>query len=174
MLREYERFLDEYDKHLNDLRISQQKYIKCQKGCSQCCQKGDYPFSRLEMEYLIKGFLTLEISIQEQIKININAAKNKKEYTCPFLINNECSVYKYRGLVCRTHGLAYKNDGKIKLPYCANNGLNYSEIYDKSTGEIIIDNPIQENLKIDAIFENEIAQKYQLEKGEIRRLIDWF
>lgn len=174
MLHRYRNFLSEFDKHLEDYFKS--PYIKCKKGCADCCKIGDYPFSRLESEYLMSGFQSLPKEIKDKIRKNISNIKqsNAKMYKCPFLIDNLCAMYDRRGIVCRTHGLAYLYDGKIKLPECANNGLNYSEVFDKNTGEITISNPITENLRIDAVLKSPLAEQYKLEAGEIRRLIDWF
>lgn len=174
MLKRYQEFLKEFDGFLDSAFENQKQYIKCQKGCSACCELGDYPFSRLEMEYLMAGFQTLPKDIRNKVKDNISNAKNLKEYKCPFLIENLCCLYERRGIVCRTHGLAYLHEGKMKLPKCAENGLNYSEVFDKTTGEIVIDNPIKENLRIDAVLKSPLARNYQLEPGEIRRLVDWF
>ncbi len=174
MLERYKNFLEEFDKHLT--KYFETPYIKCCKGCADCCTVGDYPFSRLEAEYLMAGFPTLPKTIRDEVRENIFDIKqtNHEMYKCPFLIDNECCLYERRGIVCRTHGLAYLFDGKIRLPECANNGLNYSEVFDKNTGEVTISNPITENLRIDEIFKTLLAQKYKLESGEIRRLIDWF
>lgn len=174
MLKRYEKFLEDFDRELAQLMQSQQLYLKCKKGCAECCQNGNYPFSRLEMEYLMSGFLTLPENIKQQIRSNISEIKDKNKYTCPFLINNLCSLYDYRGIVCRTHGLAYLYNGIIKLPECANNGKNYSDIFDKETKEIIVKNPIKTSLRTDDILKSPLAEKYQLEAGEIRKLIDWF
>ena len=174
MLKRYEKFLKEFDKKLSQLTENQKPYLKCKKGCADCCQNGDYPFSRLEMEYLMSGFLTLPENIKQQIRSNVSNIQNKNNYVCPFLINNLCSLYNYRGIVCRTHGLAYLYNDTIKLPECANNGKNYSDIFDKKTKEIIIKNPIKESLRTDDILKSPLAEKYQLEAGEIRKLIDWF
>ena len=176
MLIRYEQFLTEFDKLLEKLFQEQKQHIKCRPKCSACCEIGDYPFSRLEMEYLMSGFVKLPNETQNEIRENIKKikAENKKEYKCPFLINNLCALYSQRGLTCRTHGLAYLCEGKIKLPECANNGLNYSDIYNPKTHEINIENPIKINLRIDEIFNSELAKTYNLQCGEIRRLSDWF
>lgn len=177
MLKRYEKFLEIFDKELETYFKSHKEYIFCQKNCSACCEIGEYPFSRLEAEYLMHGFTTLTPQIQKQIKDNIkNLVKNKifTNYKCPFLINKECSLYKYRGLVCRTHGLAYLDNGVVKLPECANNGLNYSKCYNSDKKELILDNPIKNNLRIDYILKSPLAQKYKLEGGEIQPLIKWF
>jgi len=174
MLKRYEQFLKEFDKVLEQYNKSQESHLKCQKGCSFCCKNGDYPFSRLEMEYLMNGFMNLPSEIKQKIRENINNVKGKDQYVCPFLINDLCILYERRGIVCRTHGLAYLYEGNIKLPECANIGLNYSDIFNKKTKEIIIDNPIKESLRIDSILTGKLAEKYELESGDIRKLIDWF
>ena len=176
MLKRYKKFLDEFDRELAELTQSQKSYLKCKKGCAECCQNGDYPFSRLEMEYLMSGFLTLPENIKQQIRLNISGIKDKNNYTCPFLINNLCSLYNYRGIVCRTHGLAWydESEDKIRLPYCVNIGLNYSKVFDRDTGEVFLENPIRERLRIDTVLQSDEAKKYDLECGEIRPLIKWF
>lgn len=178
MLKRYEEFLVEFDKKLNKYFIEQSKYIKCKKGCCGCCEIGEYPFSRLEMEYLMRKFITLPVDIRNNIRKEIKHLKeeNVKMYKCPFLINKECCVYSHRGIVCRTYGLAWYDDkeDRIKLPYCVNKGLNYSKVFDLHTQGVYLDNPITENLRIDSVLRSEDAKKHKLECGEIRPLLDWF
>lgn len=173
MLVRYSEFLKEFDNFLSKLFESQKEYICCKKGCSFCCEQGDYPFSRLEAEYIMAGFVKLPVKIQLKIKENIKDIKGKKSYKCPFLIDKECCMYERRGIVCRTHGLAYLKDNIVKLPECANIGLNYGKVFDSKTKEILINNPISTSLRTDDLFKSHMAQKYNLQCGEIRRLSDW-
>ena len=101
----YEKFLNNLDQKLNYYFDLQKEYIYCQKGCSLCCKNGDYPLSQLELEYLMQGYITLDNSLKIIIQNNIKSMK--KGSVCPFLVNNECSIYKYRPIICRVHGLAY-------------------------------------------------------------------
>lgn len=176
MLTRYERFLEKFDKRLNRYFEEQCEFIKCKEGCSACCEVGEYPFSRLEAEYLMSGFIKLPSDAKEKIRQEIKRLKveNPKMYKCPFLINNQCSVYQYRGIVCRVHGLAWFDGEKIQLPYCVNKGLNYSKVFDRETGEVFLPNAIQEHLRIDKILKSQEAEKFELECGEIRPLKDWF
>lgn len=184
MLDAYEKFLEEFDKKLESYFKSQKNYIKCEKGCSKCCEIGEYPFSRLEAEYIMRAFIRLPKETKDKIRANIEGLKKDKMaskaqrflYKCPFLIDNLCALYKYRGIVCRTHGLAYLDDltNKIKLPECARIGLNYSGVFNQKDDSIYIVNPIKENFKIDYILRSDTAQRYKLECGAIRPLIDWF
>lgn len=178
MLVRYEKFLEKLDKRLEKYFEEQCEFIKCKIGCSACCEVGEYPFSRLEAEYLMIGYANLPLDIKDLVKENINQLKKDKPqlYQCPFLINHLCSVYKYRGIVCRTHGLAWYDEEyeKIKLPYCVNLGLNYSKVFDRETGEVFLQDPIKARLRIDSILRSSMAEEYELECGEIRPLIKWF
>lgn len=162
MLKEYEEFLKDFDSIISQLFENQKKYVKCHKGCSLCCEIGEYPFSQLEFAYLTQGYLQLpenrKILVQQNIR---NLLMDKKEYKgekrfehkCPFLINGECSVYQYRGLVCRTFGVCY---------------------YDDENKELHVDYIPRVNLRIDRILNSQLAHKYNLESGEIRPIVEWF
>lgn len=178
MLKRYEEFLKLLDEKLDRYFEEQCEFIKCKEGCCACCEVGEYPFSRLELEYLMSGFVQLPFEIKHQIKEEIKRLLKTapKMYKCPFLINKKCSVYPYRGIVCRTHGLAWydEDENRIRLPYCVNKGLNYSKVFDRETGEVFLQNPIKERLRIDSILRSQKAEEFQLECGEIRPLIKWF
>ena len=182
MLKRYKKFLKELDNQIAKYYESQKAYIKCKKGCAECCQIGEYPFSRLEAEYIMSGFINLPAQTQNIIKNNIQNLLEEKsksvatrfEYCCPFLIDKECALYEYRGIVCRTFGLAYLDNNKVILPECVKSGLNYYNVYNLDKSEVTLKNPIKENLHIDKIFHSKTAEKYQLECGKIQPLIDWF
>ena len=183
MLSRYEKFLEDFDAIMDDLFKKQARYVKCKKGCSLCCETGNYPFSHLEFSYLTKGFISLpadkKIIVQKNIK---NLVKQKKEFKgerfehrCPFLIGNECCVYKYRGLVCRAFGIGYYDDVKdyVKLPECVHSGLNYSEFYDEKSHTLTINDVVNINLRIDRILGSKLAQTYNLDYGDIRPMLEW-
>lgn len=178
MLNRYKLFLKDFDKLLLILFEQQKKYIKCKKGCSKCCQKGDYPFSQLEFAYLTDGYIKLPSNTKILVQQNIrNLLYDKKEYKgerfehkCPFLINDECCVYEHRGIICRTFGLCYYDDQNqyVRLPECSNYGLNFSK------KDLKFEEVPKINLRIDRVFESELGQKYKLEYGEIRPMLEWF
>lgn len=161
-MQKYIDFLAKLDKKLENFFISHRDDIYCKKGCSDCCQKGDYPISELELKYLTQGFLSLN-SISK-IQVQNNFKNIKRGEACPFLIKNECSIYQYRPIICRVHGLCYliKNN-TVKLPYCTNKGKNYSNKYNNNE---FIGEPINENLDT-----TEILKDFNF--GEIKNLYDW-
>ena len=177
MLKKYEKFLTDFDKKLNKYFQTQSEYICCKEGCSGCCEIGDYPFTQLEMMYLMEGFRSLPAITQAQVRNNLLTIKNNRVsthlfYKCPFLLDKKCSVYKYRGLTCRTFGLAYLIDKKtVKIPECVNEGLCYSKV---SQNGILTIEPVKENLNLLELTESKLAKKYKLEFGPSRSLIDWF
>ena len=82
MLDRYKQFLIEFDKVLSEYYSSQKDYICCKKGCTECCEIGDYPFSRLEAEYIMQGYTKLSVNLQKQVKQNIKyiIVKMEKNY----------------------------------------------------------------------------------------------
>lgn len=178
MLKRYERFLQNFDSRLAKYFEDHCEFIKCREGCCACCEVGDYPFSRLEAEYLMSGFVKLPVQTQKIIKNNIKQLKleNPKMYKCPFLIDKKCALYNYRGIVCRIHGLAWYDEieERIQLPYCVNKGMNYAKVFDRDTGNVFLEYPIKERLRIDSVLRSSEAEDYELECGEIRPLLSWF
>ncbi len=197
MIENYKLYLQLVDSKLKKFFDAQSPYIKCKQGCSFCCEKGQYPYSELEFVYLMGEFYTLPEDTQLKIKEKIEEIKKEKiefeknnppetkfYYRCPFLINNLCSVYEYRGVICRTHGLPYFNeDGQILIPGCYSRGLNYSEIYDEEEKKFIVENvekighgvePLAYNLSLKFLLCPEIEENLGIKFGESKALIKWF
>jgi mRNA-degrading endonuclease RelE of RelBE toxin-antitoxin system len=78
MLKRYEKFLEKLDKRFERYFEEQCEFIKCRPGCSACCEIGQYPFSRLELEYLMSGFVELPFGVKHKIKEEIKRLKKEK------------------------------------------------------------------------------------------------
>ena len=142
----YREFIRKLDSRLSLYFDEQKNFICCKKSCSSCCEKGDYPISQYELEYLMEGYEKLENSVK--ILVQNNFKNIEQGGKCPFLINQACSVYAYRPIICRVHGLAYIcSNGMVKLPYCVEEGKNYSGFYSEG---VLSCEPVKENL--DTIF----------------------
>ncbi len=187
----YIAYLNYLDEKLTRYFQAQAPYICCKKGCSKCCRYGDYPYTQIEVEYLLSGFEKLPEESKYLIIDKIKALKQEKlkrqgenfQFECPFLINGECSVYEYRGVICRTFGLiSYRQTGNSKVPFCAFEGLNYSTVVDEER-KIISDEKFKalgidiEPLAYDIGYKYLTGEKYEnafgFRFGEIRSLIDW-
>lgn len=178
------------DKKLAGFFENQSPYIFCKKGCCKCCQNGEYPFSKAEFEFLMIGFSKLDDDKKEKIRHKINELKKKKKsieqftYECPFLINSECSVYNFRGIICRSFGLMSINPkGLSKIPFCAFEGLNYSNVVEHDTKIIStekykklgnVQEPLAFNVGYEFLTSKTIEENFNINFGEKHALIDWF
>lgn len=205
-LAAYKAYLTLIHTRMLDKYFEQQKpYICCKAGCSYCCENGQYPMTEIELSYLMLGYKLLPFNIRQRVRDNFEKLKAKYEffkqhhrgtkdnptfmYECPFLIDGKCSVYDFRAIICRTHGLLFFVEEKEgshngnKIPYCVHYGLNYSNIYDPETGTLsdekmkdlgIEQEPIAYNLSLKTLLRKEITHNFDFEFGEVKPLIDWF
>ena len=182
---------------INEHFEDQKEYIHCKEGCSYCCKNGEYPCSRLEFEFLKIGFTTLPIDIQQKIINKVVRLKAEKSvfqgekfvHECPFLIDDKCSVYNFRMIICRTFGLAYYEQSEdpekpstIKSPFCMEQGLNYSDVFDKETKTFSREKYIQSGHKKEPVAYNlgleNLKTKFgkevmDLDFGETKALLEW-
>jgi len=184
-LKEYENFLEIFTGDIEAMFEHQKDYISCKEGCSHCCEYGEYPFTEIEFQYLIEGYNQLDSEVKETIKKNFKDIKLNEEgyYVCPFLIDKKCSVYNNRGLTCRTFGLLnQEEDKRVNGPFCGKMGLNYAEVYDKETKQLLFDVirkkqykhlPRVFNLNISNIRNLNMIKELGIEFSEQRPLKDW-
>ena len=193
-LSEYKKYLNTIDKVLEKYFEDQKEYIFCQKGCSHCCETGQYPYTELEYKFLILGFFSLPqeerqkiISRIQTLKREYNQTSDKKNFTyrCPFLNENGlCSVYEYRGMICRSFGLlTLLSNNQCAIPFCHKFGLNYSNVYDpikkgidfKKVEELNYKNkPYARKTNIKSLMSPDLFVGEPLNFGETKALIDWF
>ncbi len=194
MLNNYLDYLVFIDKKLEKFFNKQKDYIFCKKGCGLCCQNAQFPYSKIEMQYLFLGAKELPKEIFDKIEANIEKIlKNKKDfkgekfvYDCPFLIDNVCSVYDFRGIICRSFGLMsiiQGTDKKNQVPFCYAKGLNYSNVIDPETKQVsaekfkltgIEEEPLAFNVSYDFLTGKDFEEAFKFEFGEKKPLIDWF
>ena len=188
-------YLDFLQNSLDKFFEIQKDYIFCKKGCGKCCKNAIFPYTELEFTYLLSKTLELDNDIKKIIDENIEKIlkekrKNKGDihyhYDCPFLINNICSVYNYRGIVCRTFGLLEErkeDGGYTNIPFCVHENLNYSNIFDESTGKFSKDKiknvnskylPTPFNINQTFLTSEQFEQKFNIKFGKRKPLIDWF
>lgn len=193
----YFQFIRVIMERINAHFEAQKEYIHCKEGCALCCKNGEYPCSELEFEFIKLGFVTLpaetqQIIIDKIIKLKEEKSKLKEGekfiYECPFLMDDRCSIYRNRMIICRTFGLSYYDQddetkkNTLKVPFCMNNGLNYSEVYDKEKNTFSSDmfkqtgyktEPVAYNLGVQFLIEKFGKDIMDLDFGEIKALIDW-
>lgn len=190
-MNNFVKYLNFLQNNLDKFFEQQTPYIACKKGCDLCCKNAQFPFSEMEFKYLIQGSLTLPKEIQNKIEENITKIlKDKKDFTgdvfkynCPFLIDNVCSIYEYRGIVCRTFGLIETTEEKAKIPFCHSTGLNYSNVVDEEKKTISQEKylalneekqPLAYNINYKFLTSEKVENEYGFKFGDKRPLIDWF
>ena len=101
----FSRMEAEYD------RVGETYGFTC-AGCEDnCCGTGFRHHTRLELELLREGLNTLDEKTREHLRENsaraLEAEAAGEKPRCPLLRENRCSLYKYRPMVCRLHGLPH-------------------------------------------------------------------
>lgn len=191
MIEKYEKYLSFIQEYLRKFFEQQKPYVFCKEGCSICCEIGHYPMSELEFNYLSIGFSLLESEKKKRVQNNIKKYKRiiqnpSDYYMCPFLLDNRCSVYNYRPLICRSYGLLYfvtndKGVPEFKIPCCVSHGLNYSNVYDENKKSMskekfiklgIKEEPLSYNVSLEYLQYNEFTSG--LDFGKSKKMIDWF
>ena len=189
-IEDYILYIAYLEQKLSKFFEAQKPYIYCKKGCSKCCQNGEYPFSKSEFNFLKIGFSKLPEELKNTINEKIKKIKFEKTgegftYECPFLIDNECSVYEFRGIICRSFGLMSINPkGLSKIPFCAFEGLNYSNVVEPETKVISVEKykklgenipePLAYNVGYEFLTSKNIEENFHIAFGEKKPLIDWF
>lgn len=191
MLENYLLYLKFIDEKLSKIFEKQKPFLCCKKGCAKCCKTAQFPYTQIEMFYLLQG--ATKLLDNESINLvmqNIAEIKKKKEefsekeflYDCPFLINNECSVYEYRGVICRAFGLMnISESGKVRMPFCCFQGYNYAKIMDgknissKKFKELgIEEEPAAFHTDYNFLTDKDFEKMFHFKFGEKKPMIDWF
>lgn len=191
MLNNYKNYLNFLDRKLGEFFERQKPFIFCKRGCSYCCKKSEFPYSLLEMQYLLSSLPTLSeetlCKIEENLQ-NIKARKlkyrgKKFRYDCPFLVDDVCSVYEYRGVICRSFGLMTIYDKGPKAPFCSHLGLNYSNVLNLRRRTIsplkykklgVKEEPLGFNVSYKFLTGTNFEEAYGIVFGERKPMIDWF
>lgn len=87
----------------NRITSALEPHVPCKPGCSHCCHMNT-------MIYEHEAIRLAEVSGRKMTRVafrsrDLVAAEGEKfnGRPCPFLVNDQCSVYEDRPLVCRTH-----------------------------------------------------------------------
>ena len=191
MLENYVTYLCFLDGKFKKFFEKQKPFIFCKKGCGKCCRGAQFPYSQIEVEYLMIGLWQLDVHTKEIIAENLARITEQKEkfegdvfrYDCPFLINDECVVYNFRGIVCRSFGLmTVGEDNKIKVPFCCFQGLNYSNVMEDGGKKVsqekvkalgVEEEPAAFNVSYKFLTDPDFAKGFNFSFGEKKPLIDW-
>ena len=71
MLKKYDKFIKDFQQKIDKYFEENSEYIYCHEGCSACCEIGEYPFSWIEMGYLMEAFVELPENIKQNLNIDV-------------------------------------------------------------------------------------------------------
>ena len=113
----YKLLINEIDEHTAILDDIHHKHMNCKNGCALCCI--DFSVFPIEFYYLLNQLKAQNVKHKSDSDLSTDI--------CVFLLNNSCTIYNQRPIMCRTHGLPllYANDnGDWELSACE---LNFTE-----------------------------------------------
>ena len=95
------------DNNINKFKNASE--LNCEFKCGVCCLKDDIESTILE--FLPAAYSLLQSGKIEPVLEKLETNNNKIcVFYNPFQDNGSCTIYPYRGLICRLFGYAYKND----------------------------------------------------------------
>lgn len=134
-VRAVERLFDRLDTEIMEFQA--QSGIHCVAGCGKCCTKPDIEAATLEFLPLAYHWF-LEGKAEEMLeKLNSENTAICTVYS-PLSLENQisgsCSMYKYRGLICRLFGYGASRDkyGQLRLVTCKIIKEQQVESYEKA------------------------------------------
>ncbi len=72
----------------------------CASGCASCCA-AEFSIHPGEAALILEHFLELEDSAQKRLR---ESWGQSRPGTCAFLVDNRCTTYESRPVICRTQG----------------------------------------------------------------------
>ena len=120
----YRQLIEGVDDLTSQLNERYQSHLQCGAGCSGCCHHHLSVFA-VEAAVLTEAIAALPEAQQTRIRqqaIDVKEREAKGEsVACPLLLDNLCSVYEARPLICRTQGLPLlyeADDGAQEIDFC--------------------------------------------------------
>lgn len=96
--------------------------FSCRAGCSSCCVA--FTVAKVEadrMRATLEGIAARDPALRERIRAQGRTADRA---ACALLVDDRCSVYDERPIICRSHGLPVRatlEDGSTHTSVCALN-----------------------------------------------------
>lgn len=120
----YRQLIKQVDKLTAKLSSHYAQHLVCRAGCSGCCHHHLSVFAveaatvREAVEALPES---LRARLQQQAREVLELETRGERVACPMLINDRCSIYESRPLICRTQGLPLlikAEDGEADVDFC--------------------------------------------------------
>lgn len=105
-------------------------HLACGAGCSSCCQHHLSVFP-VEAARITAALAVLPADLRNRLVQQAQAVNEREArgeaVACPLLVNDQCSIYASRPLICRTQGLPLlfeAEDGVQEVDFCPLNFIS--------------------------------------------------
>ncbi|HEU0177391.1 MAG TPA: YkgJ family cysteine cluster protein [Blastocatellia bacterium] len=106
------------------LQTRYSKHLVCRAGCAGCCHHhlSVFAIEAEEARAAIEAApAPIRARVEEQAREVIKREAQGERASCPMLVDNRCSIYESRPLICRTQGLPLlmeAEDGEREVDFC--------------------------------------------------------
>jgi len=131
-IHDYHQLLADLDAKITRIGAMHTATLSCRPGCASCCQA--FSVLPIEAACLQEAIAALPTTSQDRLARNLT----ENIVRCPLLIDDLCSIYKARPIICRTQGLplAYVDEERqaIEVSACP---LNFPDEYAFTTESLL-------------------------------------
>ncbi len=124
MLNKYQKLINEVNRLTSKLSERYRPHLQCQSGCSGCCHHhlSVFPVEAATIQSAIQNLSNeTKTIIKLQAQKTIQQESRGEPVACPLLIDDQCSIYNSRPIICRTQGLPLlyeAEDGNLEVDFC--------------------------------------------------------
>ncbi|HWB79368.1 MAG TPA: YkgJ family cysteine cluster protein [Nannocystaceae bacterium] len=107
----------------------------CREGCARCCGVRFGVFA-VEADRIRGALARLDATLRERVRVQ---ADDPSHTACALLVDDRCSVYDERPLICRSHGLPVQHrddDGHAHVEVCP---LNFVDATPPPASVLVLD-----------------------------------
>lgn len=129
-------------------------HLTCRAGCSSCCHHHLSVFN-VEAANLHKAVAALAEETRARVARQARVVKARQAageaVACPLLVDDRCSIYEARPLICRTQGLPLlieAEDGAPEVDFCPLNFVTSGAVDDLDEDNLVPLNAINLRLAV--------------------------
>jgi uncharacterized protein len=122
--KHYQQLIQQVEKLTGKLNERYRTHLQCRAECSGCCHHHLSVFP-VEAATITSAIQALPQATRERIHQQAEAVKKSEarleNVVCPLLVDDHCSIYEARPLICRTQGLPLlfeAEDGQQEVDFC--------------------------------------------------------
>lgn len=132
----YRQLIEHVDKLTARLSSQYARHLVCRSGCSGCCRHHLSVFA-VEAAAVRQAVDVLPEPLRQRLTQQAHKVLEMEAHgeptACPMLVDDRCSIYAARPLICRTQGLPLlleADDGEAEVDFCP---LNFTAPEDRKS-----------------------------------------